>query len=88
MIIAAAERAVRGEVRRAFPRCKIYCRADRRGGYTARIDLVTRSWCSARGSDRAAAVANCFELAREPAPGFPGWVETPIDVIDEAVILT
>ena len=65
---------IRRAVRKAFRRCRIYCRRDR-GGYVARIDLPTRSWCSARGVTRAAAVKATFELACEPAPGFPGWVE-------------
>jgi hypothetical protein len=72
---SAAETAARAEVRRAFAGSRIYCRRDRRGGCTARIDLPSGSWCSTRGADRADAVLNCLALAREPAPGFPGWIE-------------
>lgn len=70
-----AERSVRAAVRCAFPRSRIYCRRDR-GGYCARIDLPNGSWCSTVGLSRADAVRNCFGLACEPAPGFPGWIET------------
>jgi hypothetical protein len=68
------EQKIRTEVREAFPGCKIYCRRDR-GRFVARIDIVNGSWCSARGDTRDEAIAETFELAREPAPGFPGWVE-------------
>jgi hypothetical protein len=76
------EHALRQNIRAAFAGSKIYCRRDRRG-FCARIDLPSGTWCSTRGTSRAGAVANCFELAQEPAPGFPGWVEpTPSRVVD------
>ncbi len=69
-----AERCARAAVRLTFPSSRIYCRRDR-GGHCARIDLPNGSWCSMRGASRAKAILNCLELAEEPAPGFPGWVE-------------
>jgi hypothetical protein len=76
------EHAIRELIRKAFPGSKIYCRRDRRG-FCARIDLPSGSWCSTRGGSRANAVVNCFALAQEPAPGFPGWVEPmPSRVVD------
>lgn len=69
-----AERCARTAVRLSFPGSRIYCRRDS-VGYSARIDLANGSWCSTRGSSRAKAILNCLELACEPAPGFPGWVE-------------
>lgn len=77
-LFSDAERTARHNARVAFPGCRISCRRDR-GGYCARIDVSSGSWCSARGATRADAVANCLALAREPAPGFPGWKEPALE---------
>ena len=87
------ERAARAAVRAAFPvkalgvrgLRRIYCHRDelKLAGYCAKIELITRSWCSARGATRAEAISNTLALAQEPAPGFPGWVEpAPSRVVD------
>jgi len=81
------ERLARRDARVAFPGCKIYCRRDR-GAYVARIDLQRGSWCSTGGPSRAEAIDNCLALAREPAPGFPGWVEPAVVAELEELALT
>ena len=86
-LFSDAERLARHNARVAFPACRIYCRRDR-GGYCARIDVRGGSWCSARGSSRAAAVTNCLALAREPAPGFPGWIEPAASAEPDELALT
>jgi hypothetical protein len=81
------EREARRNARIAFPGCKIYCRRDR-GAYVARIDLLRGSWCSTGGVSRAEAIENCLALAREPAPGFPGWVEPAESAEPDELALT
>ncbi len=78
------ERGLRAVIRDRFVGCKIYCRRDRRGFFAARIDLPTRSWCSARGDSRLDAIVRTYDLACEPAPGFPGWAEPGLS-LDAAV---
>jgi hypothetical protein len=69
-----------GRIWLAFPEAEISVRPDD-GGYCARIDLPSRSWCSTRGRTVGRALANCLALALEPAPGFPGWVEPPSSLL-------
>ena len=75
-----AERVLRLDVHRSFAGSRVLCRrGERRHGFVACVVLAGGSWCSAPGATRIEAIGNTLELAREPAPGFPGWVE-PVEL--------